>query len=263
MTFAYRLRRPVRAALSLAALCALQACATLEAALPPDTPGAISEETRMMYASVEDNGITVPAIEDKYLTEDRKRQVVDYWTDEKPGTIIVDPGARWLYHVMEDNKAMRYAVAVGAEGLGFSGTATVQIKRDWPYWTPTQNMIRRDPETYGPVRNGLPGGLENPLGARALYLFRGGRDTLYRIHGTPSPWTVGHAPSSGCIRMFNQDSIYLAEQVAKGTKVIVRPAADAGTGTVPPGTPLPEQPAPQPMAEAPTGTAPLPEEDAA
>ena len=122
---------------------------------------------------------------------------------------------------------------------------------------------RCDPETYGPVRNGLPGGLENPLGARALYLFRGGRDTLYRIHGTPSPWTVGHATSSGCIRMFNQDSIYLAEQVAKGTKVIVRPAADAGTGTVPPGTPLPEQPAPQPMAEAPTGTAPLPEEDAA
>ncbi|MCA0996477.1 L,D-transpeptidase [Alloyangia pacifica] len=238
MTDILRPRRSVLAALSLATLGLLSACASTTS-VPPTTPGAISEETRMMYMAVDDGDITVPAIEDKYLTEAKKRQVVDYWSDEKPGTIIVDPGARWLYQVLEGNKAMRYSVAVGAEGLSFSGTANIALKREWPYWTPTQNMIRREPETYKPVASGLPGGLENPLGARALYLYKGGRDTLYRIHGTPSPWTVGHATSSGCIRMFNQDSMHLYERTPKGTKVIVLTKGQSGQGTVPPGTTLP------------------------
>ncbi len=225
------------AALSLTFAGLLSACATT--AVPTNTPGAITDETRMMYAEVQDGDITIPAIEDKYLTEEKKRQVVDYWSDEKPGTIIVDPGARWLYQVQEGNKAMRYSVAVGAEGLAFSGNANIALKREWPHWTPTANMIRRDPETYGPVASGLPGGLENPLGARALYLYKGGRDTLYRIHGTPSPWTVGHATSSGCIRMFNQDSLYLYDTTPKGTKVIVLPASRSGEGTVAPGETLP------------------------
>ncbi|AWI83612.1 L,D-transpeptidase [Alloyangia pacifica] len=226
-------RRLPLAALSLSLFGLLSACATTSA-LPPNTPGAITDETRMMYAEVQDGDITIPAIEDKYLTEEKKRQVVDYWSDEKPGTIIVDPGARWLYQVQEGNTAMRYSVAVGAEGLAFSGNANVALKRHWPNWTPTANMIRREPETYKPLANGLPGGLENPLGARALYLYKGGRDTLYRIHGTPSPWTVGHATSSGCIRMFNQDSLHLYENTPKGTKVVVLPAERSGEGTVPP-----------------------------
>ncbi|MBE9635604.1 L,D-transpeptidase [Salipiger mangrovisoli] len=226
-------RRLPLAALSLALAGLLSACAST-ATMPPNTPAAISDETRMMYAEVQDGDITIPAIEDKYLTEEKKRQVVDYYTSERPGTIIVDPAARWLYQVQENNKAMRYSVAVGAEGLAFSGNANIAVKREWPRWTPTANMIRRDPETYKPVASGLPGGLENPLGARALYLYKGGRDTLYRIHGTPSPWTVGHATSSGCIRMFNQDSLYLYDTTPKGTKVVVLPKDRSGEGTLTP-----------------------------
>src|SRR5690606_29991595 len=103
-----------------------------------------------------------------------------------PGTIVVDPHARVLYHVLEGGLATRYGIAVGREGYGFSGSANVRRKAEWPGWTPTANMIRREPDVYGPYAGGMPGGLENPLGARALYLYRGNRDTMYRIHGTNS-----------------------------------------------------------------------------
>lgn len=212
----------------LAAPALLGACATT---VPMNEPGQITEETRAMYAATVDNGIEVPAIEDEYLSEERARQMVDYYAPYKAGTIVVDPGAKYLYHIQGDNRAMRYLVAVGAAGYDFSGEARIPFQRDWPYWTPTKNMIKRDPETYGPVRNGLPGGLENPLGARALYLYKNGRDTLYRIHGTPSPWTVGHATSSGCIRMFNQDAIYLADRVENGSKVVVLTKDEANRWT--------------------------------
>ena len=212
----------------LALPAALGACAM---APPPNQLGEISDETRAMYAATVDNGFEVPAIEDKYLTEFRKRQLVPYHAPYEAGTIVVDPGGRFLYHLKGGETAMRYLIAVGAQGYGFSGEATIPFQRDWPYWTPTANMLRRDPEEYGPVRNGLPGGLENPLGARALYLYKNGRDTLYRIHGTPSPWTVGHGTSSGCIRMFNQDVIHLAEQVENGTKVVVLTKEEAGKWT--------------------------------
>ncbi|GGG71119.1 hypothetical protein GCM10011415_18640 [Salipiger pallidus] len=221
------LSRPVLALVAAASL--LSACAVAPEMSNPATT--LTEETRAMYAATVDNGIEVPAIEDKYLSEARKRQLVEYHAPHPAGTIVVDPGAKYLYHVQDGETAMRYLVAVGEQGRGFSGTATVAFQRDWPYWTPTKNMLRRDPETYGPVKNGLPGGLENPLGARALYLYRNGKDTLYRIHGTPSPWTVGHATSSGCIRMFNQDSIYLADQVSNGARVIVLPVSEAGKWT--------------------------------
>ncbi|MCA0850660.1 L,D-transpeptidase [Salipiger thiooxidans] len=216
----------------LAAPALLGACATT---VPMNEPGQITEETRAMYAATVDNGIEVPAIEDKYLSEYNKRQLVDYYAPYRAGTIVVDPGGKFLYHLKGDDTAMRYLIAVGAQGYGFAGEATIPFQRDWPYWTPTANMIKRDPETYGPVRNGLPGGLENPLGARALYLYKNGRDTLYRIHGTPSPWTVGHATSSGCIRMFNQDSIHLAAEVPNGTKVVVLTKEQAGKWTTPSG----------------------------
>jgi lipoprotein-anchoring transpeptidase ErfK/SrfK len=191
----------------------------------------VSAETRAMYDTVQDGDIIVPAIPDEYLSQAKARQIVDYRTDQPTGTIIVDPYARQLYHVREDGTAMRYAVAVGAAGYGFSGTAKVAYIRDWPGWTPTQNMLKREPEKFSQFAAGVEGGLENPLGARALYLYRNGKDTYYRIHGTPSPWTIGHQASSGCIRMFNQDVMYLASQVRNGAKVVVLSEQQSGQGT--------------------------------
>jgi len=191
----------------------------------------VSAETRAMYDTMQDGDIEVPAIPDEYLSEDKKRQIVDYRTDQPPGTIIVDPYARRLYHVKDGGTAMRYAVAVGAAGYGFSGTARMAYVRDWPGWTPTQNMIRQEPEKFEQYAAGLEGGLDNPLGARALYLYRNGKDTFYRIHGTPSPWTIGNQASSGCIRMFNQDVIHLASQVRNGAKVVVLTEQQSGQGS--------------------------------
>jgi len=117
---------------------------------------------------------------------------------------------------------MRYGIGVGQEGLEFKGSANIQRKAEWPRWTPTPDMIRRNPEKNRPWAGGMTGGTHNPLGARALYLFRGGRDTLYRIHGTNEPHTIGEAVSSGCIRMLNQDVIDLYSRVPIGAKVVVK-----------------------------------------
>ena len=149
------------------------------------------------------------------------RALVDFDTPEKPGTIIIRTNERALYRVMEDGKAMRYLVAVGKDGFNWSGVATVGMKRKNPTWTPPAEMIRRTPK-YARWRNGMPGGIpENPLGARALYLFKGGRDTMFRIHGTNAPSSIGTAASSGCIRMLNEEVIELYEATPVGTKVIV------------------------------------------
>lgn len=124
-----------------------------------------------------------------------------------------------LYHVRAPGQAREYHVGVGALGRAMSGTTVIRRKQEWPRWTPTQNMISRDPELYGEYAGGMPGGAGNPLGARALYLYRGGRDTLFRIHGTPQPWTIGQAVSSGCIRLTNEDVIELYPNVRIGTRV--------------------------------------------
>lgn len=210
----------------------------------PDMPAAppapeIPADVLAKYGSEQDEDRIIPAVDPKYLSAEKARQEVDYWTDEKPGTIIVDPWARKLYFVQKNNRAIRYTVAVGEEGRGFSGTAHIPYQRDWPSWKPTQNMISEDPELYGPVQNGLVGGLDNPLGARALYLHKGNRDTFYRIHGTMQPWSIGEATSAGCIRLWNQDIIDLAARVKSGTHVIVLSQAETGKGTVPPGVALP------------------------
>lgn len=244
--------RPFRPLIAVMALALLGACAGMPDDFPqlmPPTGPQLSAETRAMYAAVQDGDRVVPAIEDQYISEARKRQMVDYYAPHAAGTIVVDPGGRYLYHVQGDNRAMRYLVAVGDQGLTFSGTATVAYQRDWPGWTPTQNMLRREPEKFQQYAGGVPGGLENPLGARALYLYRNGKDTYYRIHGTPSPWTVGHATSSGCIRMFNQDVMYLADRVSNGTKVIVLPASEKGKWTAPAGTAIAAAPAIDPALE--------------
>ena len=138
------------------------------------------------------------------------------------GEIHVDTAGTWLYWTLGDAKAMRYKIAVGAPGRNFEGAATVQRKAEWPSWVPTRSMIELEPEVYGPYRRGLPGGHErNPLGARALYLYQGGRDTYYRIHGTPQPWTMGQSFSSGCVRLINEHMIDLYDRAPVGTMVFV------------------------------------------
>lgn len=149
------------------------------------------------------------------------RQVVKYQTKERPGTVVVDPVNHYLYLVHENGYAMRYGVGVGKAGMAWSGDAYVAGKRKWPSWRPPAEMIKRRPELakYGP--EGMAGGLENPLGARAIYLFEGEVDTLYRIHGTTDPKSIGKSVSSGCIRMWNHDVIDLYERVKKYTPVVV------------------------------------------
>lgn len=138
-----------------------------------------------------------------------------------PGTIIIDPRNHFLYLQQGGGQARRYGVGVGRAGLAFKGTAVIGRKAEWPRWTPTQNMIRREPEKYARYAGGVPGGPNNPLGARALYLYRNGRDTLYRIHGTNQPQSIGQLVSNGCIRMINDHVVDLYERVPLGAKVVV------------------------------------------
>jgi lipoprotein-anchoring transpeptidase ErfK/SrfK len=142
------------------------------------------------------------------------REQVAYQSSASPGTIIVDIKHRYLYYVLGNNQAMRYSIAVGAEGYGFSGTTTVSMKREWPDWSPTPGELKRFPD----LPTHMAGGPENPLGARALYL----GSTLFRIHGTNEPWKIGAAVSSGCIRMANDDAIDLYDRARVGATVIVR-----------------------------------------
>ncbi len=149
--------------------------------------------------------------------EYRRQEVVDT-TGEAPGTIVIDTSSKFLYFVEPDGKAMRYGVGVGKEGFGWTGQAKVGAKQEWPDWVPPPEMLQRRPEL--PLR--MSGGPENPLGARAMYLYKDGKDTLFRIHGTNEPLTIGKAMSSGCIRMINFDVQDLYERVPVGTKVVVR-----------------------------------------
>ena len=139
-----------------------------------------------------------------------------------PGTIVVDTARRFLYHVGTGGYATRYGIGVGRQGLVFKGRAIIGRKAKWPTWTPTADMIERSPEQYAKYAKGLPGGPKNPLGARALYLFKNGRDTLYRIHGTNDPSSIGKAVSNGCIRMLNSHVERLYDGVALGAAVVVR-----------------------------------------
>lgn len=152
------------------------------------------------------------------------RQIVKYEGSEPAGTIVVDPSQRFLYFILDEREALRYGVGVGREGSSWSGKATIRRKAEWPTWTPTKRMIRREPKLARWAR-GMPGGPKNPLGARALYLFQGERDTLYRIHGTNEPWSIGRAVSAGCIRLLNDDIIDLYTRVPLGTSVVVLASA--------------------------------------
>lgn len=149
-----------------------------------------------------------------------RRQVVTFRTAEKPGTIIIDGNQHFLYLVQPGHQAIRYGIGVGREGFGWAGIVRVGRTAEWPTWTPPAEMVARDPNAVKWAA-GMPGGPDNPLGARALYLYEGNQDTIYRIHGTPEPWTIGLDVSSGCIRMNNDDVVDLHSRIEVGAKVIV------------------------------------------
>ena len=172
------------------------------------------------YGAVTDAGYQLPRIPIDRVPRKYHRQIVRYDTTEKPGTIVVDTGNKFLYYVMPDGEAMRYGIGVGREGFEWHGTARIALKREWPTWTPPAAMIRRQPE-LAKYAHGMPPGLTNPLGARALYLFNKGGDSGYRLHGSPEWNSIGHAMSSGCIRLMNQDIIDLYDRAEVGAKVIV------------------------------------------
>jgi lipoprotein-anchoring transpeptidase ErfK/SrfK len=150
-----------------------------------------------------------------------RRRVVTLVTNEKPGTIIVDTNNKFLYHVLGNNKATRYGIGVGREGFGWSGVVKVARKAEWPGWTPPKEMIARERKKGHILPDYQEGGIDNPLGARALYLFGKKGDSGFRIHGTNQPWTIGLNMSSGCIRMMNKDVEHLYDRTPVGTKVIV------------------------------------------
>lgn len=216
---------PTRRALLSALLLplALGACVTTQPDAAVVKAPRIAPADAARYGALEDGGFSIPAVDPDEIKPRNVRQQVNDPTGQMPGTLVVDPKHRFLYLVQENGKALRYGVGVGREGLEFSGTATVGTKREWPGWRPTDAMIAREPAKYRPWAGGMAGGAGNPLGARALYLFKDGKDTLYRIHGTTEPWTIGEAVSSGCIRMMNQDVIDLYRRVPDGAKVVVLP----------------------------------------
>ncbi len=173
------------------------------------------------YGMVSDGGFTTPAIDTTTIDSSLLRTEVAWSGHEKPGSIVVNISQRRLYLVEAGGKALRYGVGVGrSAGANFRGTGVIGRKEKWPHWTPTENMMAAMP-IYRHYTSGMNGGPENPLGARALYLYRDGHDTFFRLHGTTEPETIGQAVSSGCIRLFNQDIIDLYNRVPVGTHVTV------------------------------------------
>jgi lipoprotein-anchoring transpeptidase ErfK/SrfK len=192
----------------------------------PPFSGGPDRQYSTMYAAIDGEPFPVPALRLSDVDPTYLRTSVHYRTSEAPGTIVIDPQRHFLYLVEGGGSAIRYGVGVGRAGFGWSGIATVRNKQAWPDWYPPKEMIERQPEIRRVMSElqsglGMHGGPRNPLGARALYLWQGNKDTLYRIHGTIEPWTIGKNVSSGCIRMINQDVIDLYERTPAGAKVVV------------------------------------------
>ena len=215
--------RYFRKALGVLGLSLLAACSS-EVEVIGDVP---VTEIVEGYGVLEDGEYTLPPIPPEYLQGVNQRAIVEYNGPERVGTIVIDPHAKLLYFVEEDGMARRYPIAVGRQGARMSGPSIIQLKREWPGWTPTANMLRSQPEVYGPFAQGVEGGLASPLGARGLYLFQNGRDTHFRIHGTNDLPSIGNSGSAGCIRMFNHDIIDLYPRVPNGTRVVVRTMAQS------------------------------------
>jgi lipoprotein-anchoring transpeptidase ErfK/SrfK len=253
---------------TLAALAALPACVPDPALV---ASGAVkAPEPKLVpnaYVAKTDGAFTIPAIPTDKVPTQYQRQEVYFPSEDAVGTIIINPAQRTLHLVTGKNKALRYGIAVGKSGFEWSGEALITEAKHWPTWTPPKEMIERKP-SLAQWEKGQPGGLTNPLGARALYLTTNGVDYGYRIHGTPEWNSIGSNASSGCIRMINQDVIDLFERAQIGAKVVVlnRDGSRPTKLTLPPPAPkkpkpaevkpavvepaLPELPAPPPLDPA-------------
>jgi lipoprotein-anchoring transpeptidase ErfK/SrfK len=168
--------------------------------------------------SIPDNPYDIPLVDRSKMDPELARQTVTYTGPEKPGSIVVEIDKRFVYFVLPDGKAVRYGAGVGRQGFSWRGMAYVGRKAVWPDWRPTSTMkaLLKDLPDF------MEGGVESPLGARALYLYQDGRDTLFRLHGTNEPWSIGHQVSSGCVRLLNEDIHDLFQRTNVGTTVIVK-----------------------------------------
>jgi lipoprotein-anchoring transpeptidase ErfK/SrfK len=178
----------------------------------------INDQTN--YAALPNEQFPLKTVPVENIKPELRRTEVAYVSQYAAGTVVVDTPARRAYYILGNGRAIRYGVGVGRAGLALAGNAYVGRKAEWPTWTPTANMQRRE-ERYRKLAGGMPGGPNNPLGARAMYLYRGGNDTHFRIHGTNQPQSIGLAMSSGCIRMMNHDVVDLYSRVKVGAKVVV------------------------------------------
>ncbi|WP_421852594.1 L,D-transpeptidase [Oricola sp.] len=204
---------------------AASSCSTIEVFdTPPLAIGSNLPPAATMYAGLSDGGFNIPAVPYQQVPKKFHRQIVRNRTGEGPGTIVVETRRHHLYYTQDDGTAVRYGVGLGRAGFEWSGRATMQWKRRWPTWTPPAEMIAREPDLkkYSAANGGMRPGLMNPLGARALYIFQDGRDTLYRLHGSPEWNSIGRSVSSGCVRLMNQDVIDLYRRVPNGTPIVVR-----------------------------------------
>jgi lipoprotein-anchoring transpeptidase ErfK/SrfK len=233
-------RRSVIAGASASAATCLAGCASTNpnpslnaaTAVPPPSPSnlamadAVEPEYSSIYAEIKDTNFTVPAVKLAQVDPAFLRKNIAYPTKEAPGTIVVDPANHYLYHVEDGGRATRYGVGVGREGFVWAGEARIKSKQEWPDWYPPKEMLGRRPDLQKVMVElqsgvGMHGGPANPLGARAMYLWQGDKDTYFRIHGTNEPWTIGLSQSSGCIRMINQDAMDLYQKTPIGTRVVV------------------------------------------
>jgi lipoprotein-anchoring transpeptidase ErfK/SrfK len=222
-------RRLLGAAAAGLASAALAGCSTTgnrsRVAEAPSTalPGPGFGSYASMYGPVVDEGYVIPAVPIERMDPRFLRQVVADPTGEPAGTIVVDTSSHFLYLVLGDGQAMRYGVGLGRAGFEWSGRAVVEWKQKWPRWFPPAEMIARQPELeeYSEANGGMAPGLQNPLGARALYIFQDGEDTLYRVHGSPEWNSIGKSVSSGCVRLMNQDIIDLYDRVPEKSPILV------------------------------------------
>lgn len=190
---------------------------------PPAQATAYDPAYADMYAAYMDKDRQIPAIPYKGINPKYLRQEVTFASEEKPGTIVVDTQDKLLYLILGNGKAMRYGVGIGRKGFAWSGRGVIQWRQRWPRWTPPDEMVVRQPEIaqYSAANGGMDPGLDNPLGARALYIFQNGQDSLFRIHGTPEWKSIGKAVSSGCVRMLNQDVIDLYDRLPEKAEIVV------------------------------------------
>jgi len=219
----------------LGASAALTGCTTTQtAALKAPVPRTVSypivpasdEELAARYAAVEDGGHLIPAIPYTQIDPKFYRQRVKDPTGEPAGTVVVDTASRFLYVIEPGGTAMRYGVGIGRDGFAWEGEGVIQWRQPWPRWKVPDDMIKRQPQLakYSVENGGMDPGIRNPLGARALYIFQNGKDTLYRLHGSPEWKSIGKATSSGCVRLVNQDVLDLYKRVPYHARIVVHQA---------------------------------------